>query len=89
MRESKPVANPGSPAGGGGGGGRRTIGGDAGLRHGCFSVKMYAKMKELDPIGGAHASGAPAGFANVNINLKIFCCAIAFKSEDLLVKSKG
>ena len=29
------------------------------LRHGCFSVKMYAKMKELGPIGGRHAPGVP------------------------------
>ena len=29
------------------------------LRHGHFSVKMYAKMKELGPIGG-HAPGMPS-----------------------------
>ena len=46
------VADPGFPVGGGvhplGGGWR-------GPRHGHFSVKMYAKMKELGPIGGGRA----------------------------------
>ena len=35
------------------------------LRRGCFLVKTYAKMKELDPVGGAHAGSAPPpGSAN-------------------------
>ena len=38
----KAVADPGFPVGGGG----------VDLRRGCFSVKMYAKTKELGPIGG-------------------------------------
>ena len=31
---------------------------------GCFSAKMYAKMKELDPTGGGHMLVAPPGSAN-------------------------
>ena len=38
----KLVADPGFPV----------EGGRVDLRHGCFSAKMYAKMKELGPIGG-------------------------------------
>ena len=40
-------------------GGRRAVGGGANLRHGHFLAKMYAKTKELDPIGGARAGGVP------------------------------
>ena len=43
-----PVADPGFPFGG------------ADLQHVCFSVKMYVKMKELDPVvGGGGAGSAP------------------------------
>ena len=35
--------------------------GDADLRHGHFSAELYAKMKELGPIGGG---GIPPGSAN-------------------------
>ena len=28
------------------------------LQRGCFSVKMYAKMKELGPVGGVHQARA-------------------------------
>ena len=48
----KTVADPGFPVGG-----RRPVGG-ANLRCIHFSVKMYAKMKEIDPVGGG--GGAPA-----------------------------
>ena len=48
------VADPGFPVGGG----AEPLGGTD-LRCGCFSAKTYAKMKELDPVGGACASGAP------------------------------
>ena len=48
------MAEPGFPVGG-----RRAIGG-ANLRHRHFSVKKYAKTKELDPIGGG---GEDAGSA--------------------------
>ena len=33
--------------------------GGFGLQHGHFSVKMYAKMKELGPVGGSCASTPP------------------------------
>ena len=36
----------------GGGGGRAPVRGGVDLRRGCFSVKMYAKTKELGPMGG-------------------------------------
>ena len=35
------------------------IWGDFGLQHGHFSVKMYAKMKELGPVGGVCTSSPP------------------------------
>ena len=38
------MADPGFPVGGGGGG--------ANLRRIHFSAKMYAKTKEIDPVGG-------------------------------------
>ena len=44
------VADPGFLCGGGGGDMDQL--GHMALRHGCFSVKMYAKTKELGPIGG-------------------------------------
>ena len=50
----------------GGGGGAEPLGGTD-LRHGYFLAKMYAKTKELDPIGGwARAGGAPPGSANAD-----------------------
>ena len=33
-------------------GGAEPLEGGADLRRGCFSAKTYAKMKELDPVGG-------------------------------------
>ena len=47
-----PVADPGFP-----------VEGDADLRCVRFSAKTCAKMKELDPVGGA---AAPPGSANVD-----------------------
>ena len=44
--------------GGGGGGGADLLGG-ANLRCVHFLAKMYAKTKEMDPVGGARADGAP------------------------------
>ena len=41
------MADPGFPVGG-----RAPIRGGVDLRRGHFSVKMYAKMKELGPMGG-------------------------------------
>ena len=41
------------------GGGRGPILGGFGLQRGHFSVKMYAKTKELGPVGGACAGHAP------------------------------
>ena len=49
--KTTPVADPRFPVGGG----AEPLGG-ANLRRGQFSAKMYAKMKELDPVWG----GAPA-----------------------------
>ena len=40
--------------------------GDTNLQNRHFSVKMYAKMKELDPVGG-RAGGAPLDPPMVNI----------------------
>ena len=48
------VADPGFPVGG-----VCTRWGGMDLRCGYFLVKMYAKMKELGPIGGACARHAP------------------------------
>ena len=41
------MADPGFPVGG-----RAPVRGGVDLRRGHFSVKMYAKMKELGPTGG-------------------------------------
>ena len=52
-----PVADPGFPVGGGG---CQPILGGCQLRRVHFLVKMYAKMKEIDPVGGGGgAGGAP------------------------------
>ena len=45
------------------GGGCRLIGGGTNLQPIHILVKMYAKMKEMDPFGG-HAPAAPPGSAN-------------------------
>ena len=49
------VADPGFPVGGA----PSCWGGGANLRHGYFLAKMYSKTKELDPVGGVRAGGAP------------------------------
>ena len=62
-REKSPthsVADPGFPVGGG----HALVWGGMDLRRGHFSVKMYAKTKELGPIGGGHAPGMPPRSAN-------------------------
>ena len=41
------------------GGSRISRWGGDDFQRGWFSVKTYAKTKELDPVGGAHAGGAP------------------------------
>ena len=57
------VADPGFPVGGGGG---EPLGGGTDLRRGHFSVKMYAKTKELDPVWGRGAHRRrPPGSANM------------------------
>ena len=56
------VADPGFPVGGGGGGGggRGPISGGAWTPDvGTFLAKMYAKMEELGPVGGACTRHAP------------------------------
>ena len=40
-------------------GGAPTHWGGANLQRIHFSAKMYAKTKEMDPVGGAHAGSAP------------------------------
>ena len=54
------MADPGFPVGG-----PQPVGGGANLRRIHFSAKMYAKTKEMDPVGG-RAGGAP-GSANANL----------------------
>ena len=55
------MADPGFPVGGG----APTHWGGANLRRVHFLVKMYAKMKEMDPVGGGGgAPAAPPGSAN-------------------------
>ena len=45
-------------------------GGGANLRHVHFLAKMYAKTKEIDPVGGGRALAAPPGSAN-GLQLKL------------------
>ena len=40
------------------------LGGGTNLQCIHFSAKTYAKTKEMDPFGGAHAGGAPPGSTN-------------------------
>ena len=54
------MADPGFPIGGG-----TDLLGGANLRCVHFSAKTYAKMKEMDPVGGGHALVVPPGSANV------------------------
>ena len=56
------MADPGFPVGGGG---APTRWGGANLQHIHFSVKTYAKTKEIDPVGGG-APAAPPGSANAD-----------------------
>ena len=49
------VADPGFPVGGG----RAPIRGGMDLRHRHFLVKMYAKTKELGPMGGVCRARPP------------------------------
>ena len=47
------------------GGGRRPVGGgSADLRRVHFLAKTYAKMKEIDPVGGGGRRRRPPGSAN-------------------------
>ena len=57
------VADPEFPVGG-----APTRWGDTDLRHIHFSAKTYAKTKEMDPVGGARAGGAPPGSANASLH---------------------
>ena len=66
------VADPGFPVGGG----MHPLGGGVNLRHGHFLVKMYAKMKELGPIGRGHVPGTPPRSANA-------CAHQIFSHSDL------
>ena len=53
-REEDPVADPGFPMGG-----VDPLWGGMDPQHGCFSVKMYVKMKELGPVGGVRPARPP------------------------------
>ena len=53
------VADPGFPVGG-----RGPVRGGMDLRHRHFSVKLYAKMKELGPVGGRAPGTPPSRSAN-------------------------
>ena len=51
----------------------------ANLRRIHFSVKMYAKMKEMDPVGGGGgASGAPG---SANVKGTTWTCAVLIKYQ--------
>ena len=64
---AKAVADPEFPVGGWG---AELLGGtDLRCRH--FSVKTYAKTKELDPVGG-HVLAAPPGSANEKMPMASF-----------------
>ena len=81
------VADPGLPVGG-----RRAIGGGADLRHGCFLAKTYAKMKELDPVGGGggRMPAAPPGSASDPIAfLHDFCCKRTIVKDIILATKSG
>ena len=61
-----------------GGGGRRPVGRGADLRRVHFLAKTYVKTKEMDPVGGARAGGAPwirQWFDNWSVHSYINCCA--------------
>ena len=60
------------------GGGRGPIlgGGGVGLQRGLFSVKMYAKTKELGPVGGR----APARPLDLPMTWQPFCCCFIHSS---------
>ena len=49
------MADPGFPVGGG----MDLVGGGVDSRGGYVSKILYVKMKELGPLGGAHAGRAP------------------------------
>ena len=53
-------------------------GGGANLRHIHFLAKMYAKMKEIDPVGGGGRRGAPLDPPMV---LDSFCSKIYIISD--------
>ena len=59
------------------------LGGGANLQRVHFSTKTYAKTKEIDPVGGARAGGAPPpGSANArvqNASLHLFSCLVLYR----------
>ena len=74
---------------GGGGGGADPLGGGGGTDLRCvhFLAKMYAKMKEMDPVGGGggRAPAAPPGSANELYQAKTI--PIHVKNEDISVQT--
>ena len=56
------VADPGFPVGG-----MHPLGGGMDLQRGHFLVKMYAKMKELGPIGGRAPDTPPRSANDSNV----------------------
>ena len=49
------------------GGDADLLGGSTNLRLSCFQAEMYAKMKELGPIGGGGVRRPPPGSANESL----------------------
>ena len=71
-------------------GGCQPIGEDADLRRIHFLAKMYAKMKEMDPVGGVYRAGGnppPHGSANalmLNPLTELFIRLMSFISANIL-----
>ena len=60
-----------------------SLGGDANLRHGHFSVETYAKMKELGPVGGGGGGGT--GGATLDPPLKCHLVMSLCKFDNLIL----
>ena len=69
--------------------------GGTNLRRGYFSAKMYAKMKELDPVGGGSRQWRPLDLPMVGIKLHNFwfnnstAAKLINLNEDALVLQKS
>ena len=74
------MADPGFPVGGG----VDPLGGGVDLRRGCFSAKMYVKMKEFGPVGGVRRARPPR---SANVFLQIYQPNFYLVIWDLLCSS--